>query len=71
MLNIIVSAEEVAAVKKLDSKNSRKQWEESFKNFYINPVLKSLDERLDRAIHLVTTDEKQGTWVLCLTSVLA
>lgn len=54
----------------LQSKNDRRLWEEKFNSQYIYPVLKALDKRLNRAIYLITTDEKQGTTYSIAAGVL-
>lgn len=44
----------------LKSKQSRFDWERVFNDSYIEPVLKTLEKTMSKAMDLVANDDKQG-----------
>ena len=44
----------------LEAKENRKEWEKLFSEYYIHPVLSTLDQSLDEATDRIANDEKQG-----------
>ena len=62
---LLISADTIATVNSLNSKNAREHWEKEFNLRYIQPVLGNLDARLNTAMDLITKDDKQGMQNLC------
>ena len=44
----------------LESKQSRKEWEKTFNETYIEPVMKSLTINLKKAMDFIANDDQQG-----------
>ena len=60
MLHLLLLADTIATVNSLNSKTSREHWEKEFSVHYIQPVLGDLDGRLNKAVELIASDDKQG-----------
>ena len=50
----------VGNTKLLNSKPARHEWELLFNDSYIEPVLKTLEKNMSKAMDLVANDDKQG-----------
>ena len=54
----------------LEAKETRKEWEIIFNQYYIQPVLSTLDQNLTIAMDRVANDEQQGYYIIMNSCML-